>query len=1066
VTSILFASVLALSAPPTEAPQPWLFKLSDGYAQARHRGQPVFVRFGAASCPWCRKLEAELRDPALAKELERWTLVSLDVVDADRDARAMAVGPVPALRILTANGRVVASREGFAPANELAEWLKKHHDAAAAVPAEELTATAPPDAAAVGKLVAELNQRDPALREAAVRRLLPHPKLTAKPVAAAFGKGSLQTRLSALELLKEWNAPVADLDPWRPESLAAAKLDALYKWAESPPEAGAAPATRDLTAVERKDVRAELARMLTVPDTEAAAIRERLARFGPALLGEVYNAAKDAATDTARERLTALRYRLVAGDTLALRWPGGLDRLASTRAPVRHDAVLELARRATAADEPLLLELFGSPDPFVRELSLRILHTVAGKSATGSLAKLLKDPDPNVRAAVLKQLSETPAPKTVPQIAEYVKTETDPDLIGHAVKVFRSAGGAEAVGHLKGLLRHASWRVRAEAVEAAAEIVNNYNSNLPANLKTEVTAAIRGCLADPDGFVVGRAIGALKKGNDAANVEPLVKAAAAHPELTPEVVTALSYGSSIGQAALPHLREYCKHKDPAVRAKAIAAVRETVPNESAPELRAGLGDPVGQVRQAAAAQVYAAMESKRSSQASNAERNSRNNPKADKFDPDKIAADLRGGKDRPEGFADLLPLLVQLAKADDPSERLEAALALVVLDRVKDAVPVLLACASADAHLVGGASRALPWLPWEQRLDVFGKLRTSKTDEDGTESLVRWFSEAIEPRAAGPLWDMAAKDPVSGEVAGQIASAIVKLALGERYGPQAPDRPGKAKKLAEEATVKAKAGAEMQRLVALAVLADTDQAEAGRVAADVFKDDTAPRGLRRDAFQVMLLGRGKEDATAAAVAAMTHPDPAVRRVAAVYLSLGPNNLRQLRERHIYLSMSVEGRMTPGGNTPKDQLIPKAPKGLDKKVLVERLADPDPVTAAASGYLLALFNDPAGLPALVRYWRDAVKDDADWIRLVATAVAGLDDDTKVPLLEEAYRVLAPAGSTERRDDSAIRDLYWTMRHMTGPNARRLRNMIHAEVGTGVLGSPGTDDFAPPRITPPR
>src|SRR5436305_14644871 len=100
--------------PPTANPGlAWLSKLPEGYAQARRRGQPVFVRFGAASCPWCRKLEAELRDPALAKELDRWTLVSLDVVDADRDARALAVGPVPSLRILTPNGRVVASREGF-----------------------------------------------------------------------------------------------------------------------------------------------------------------------------------------------------------------------------------------------------------------------------------------------------------------------------------------------------------------------------------------------------------------------------------------------------------------------------------------------------------------------------------------------------------------------------------------------------------------------------------------------------------------------------------------------------------------------------------------------------------------------------------------------------------------------------------------------------------------------------------------------------------------------------------------------------------------------------------------
>src|SRR5205085_803358 len=161
-------------------------------------------------------------------------------------------------------------------------------------------------------------------------------------------------------------------------------------------------------------------------------------------------------------------------------------------------------------------------------------------------------------------------------------------------------------------------------------------------------------------------------------------------------------------------------------------------------------------------------------------------------------------------------------------ERLEAALALVVLDRVADAVPVLLAAAAADPHLVGRASRALAWVPWEMRVELFDKFRALKTDEDGTEALVRWFSEVSEPRAVAPL------------------------------------------------------------------------------------------GLRREAFQVMLRGQGAEDATGSAVAGVSHPDPAVRRIAAVYLSLGPNNLRQLRDRHIYLSVSVPGRVTMSGKTPKEQ----------------------------------------------------------------------------------------------------------------------------------------------------
>lgn len=178
--------------PETEDAKGWLPKLADGYAQARRHRQAILVKVGSASCPWCRKLDVELRDAGVAKELARWTLVALDVATADRDARALAVGPIPALRVLTPDGRVVATHDGYLPAEELLAWLTKHHAAAAAMPAEELTATGPPDAAAVTKLVGELKQRDPALREAAIRRLLPYPKLAATPVAESFAKAAVR----------------------------------------------------------------------------------------------------------------------------------------------------------------------------------------------------------------------------------------------------------------------------------------------------------------------------------------------------------------------------------------------------------------------------------------------------------------------------------------------------------------------------------------------------------------------------------------------------------------------------------------------------------------------------------------------------------------------------------------------------------------------------------------------------------------------------------------------------------------------------------------------------------
>src|SRR5262249_34213793 len=155
-----------------------------------------------------------------------------------------------------------------------------------------------------------LRNRDPALREVAVRRLLPRPELAAREVAGEFATGPLQARLAALELLREWQAPVADLDPWRPETLTEPPLKAVRGWAANAnprAEAGPKPLTPEQLAAARQD----LDRLPAAPEAEALAVRERLARFGPALLPEVYARLKQPPTDQARERLTALRYRLV-----------------------------------------------------------------------------------------------------------------------------------------------------------------------------------------------------------------------------------------------------------------------------------------------------------------------------------------------------------------------------------------------------------------------------------------------------------------------------------------------------------------------------------------------------------------------------------------------------------------------------------------------------------------------------------------------------------------------------------------------------------------------------------
>lgn len=348
---------------------PWLTSLTEGRREALAKRKPVLVRWEADWCPICRQLAEEIAKPAVQAELERWVCVYLDVDRAPEEAAELMVTVVPALRIRTAGGQSIASHDGMLAAEELLDWLKAHYKAASAPPDAILLDSGKPNILAVVRLVRQFEAREPAVREAAIRRLLPYPEVSRAAAIKAFREGKLAARLAAWELLHQWRVPLDGLDPWQPESFTDERLAELEAWgtaalADNPSE------PKELSEQELVAAREQIDRMLRAAPAEAEAIRERLARLRSTLLPEVYEQLKAALTDHDRERLRALRYRLVSSDALVLAWPGGLDRLADGDSRQRVEATEELAKRATAADQQLLLELFSDPDPLVREISL------------------------------------------------------------------------------------------------------------------------------------------------------------------------------------------------------------------------------------------------------------------------------------------------------------------------------------------------------------------------------------------------------------------------------------------------------------------------------------------------------------------------------------------------------------------------------------------------------------------------------------------------------------------------------------------------------------------------
>ncbi len=1080
----------------SEAPQsqaasalerPWLTDLAAGRAEAKAQRRPILVKLGAQWCPWCRKLDAELAKKETQKALEGWTLVSLDVDKNNHDAQSLGVVSIPALRLMTPAGKVAASRDGFMSAADLIAWLEEHQAKAAESPPAELAESGAPGAVAVVRLARQLDQSDALLREVAINRLSGYPNEAAATVVETFASGSLQSRLAALELLETWKAPASGLDPWSPATVTEARLKALREWAAKPiaavadpPAGGPSSPIRPATEEQLAEAGREIDRLLAADPADAAPIRERLARIGRPLLPAVRQRLKLVETDSARERLTALRYRLAASGALALKWPGGLERLSATDIAARHHAADELLALAAPGDEGLFLELFNDSDPLVRELALKGLDAIGESGDSKPLMALLADPEPNVRAAVLKQLAEHPSPGLTAELAAYVARETDSDLVVHAVRVLREQNSDKAMKVLVDLLEHENWVVRAEAVEAIGKKLSGQNLNaiVGNEAKADAYAALAARLDDPDGFVVGRALASLKDGNLLVALEPLLRVADKHPELAAKVIETLSSGPTerpaIMAKALPRLRKFASHPRVDVRAAVVGALGDPAEKAIEPEVLSALVDPESEVRIAAAQMLLAKLNARRP-QGSDIPEDM--NEMAFMFysgaqpDDERAAAEAKDddaksvsveswltrfqeGKGRPAWMEPAIAPLARMLKAESVEEQIAAALPLVALGRRSQAMPALIAAARKRPDSAGEASHALPWLHLRDRLELFETLLAANPAPDQFREMASQLSAVRDTRIATPLWKLTARGELDAQAIYSIDHALRRVYLGSRaMFNQGTTSKSERQRLLADARPRVLTGPEWQRLIALGLLLSADPETAAASARTISSDTKATAALRRDAFQVLLLSGDAAQATKEALDALRGHEEALQKIALHFVLSDAAALSTLRDSlHLNATTAAFTRLsTPraGASDTLSEPPPALPKELGPSLLEPLLKSADPELAALSGFALALLGDSRGLDPLLAHWRKLKAQDHAWDKKVYQAIAELGDDAQVSILERIYSRARAAGPTSYADAAAVKDLYWSIRGMEGPNARRLRQRIRTEVGMPAL-----------------
>jgi HEAT repeat protein len=1008
----------------------WLDSLDAAYLQAQRTGQPILVLVEDRSLTtgeWANDAVASLisRDP-----VDAWVPVRLDLRQSRDAVAALGIAMTPAICVLSVDGRVVGTKQGRLNDATLPEWITSMRAMA--------TSGQPPQSPTRQANIADLASQDESIREMAVRRLEDDRGAAGQIVDVLFD-GPMSARLAAMDLLEQWQSPLGGIDPWNPSTLTPVRREALEAWGRS-----GAPASRpseiqqSASSIAGLDI--EMDALLNAPtDIEARQIREQMAHFGPAGLPSIRRRIKTDSSDADRQRLVALRYRLVASNRLAEQWPGGFDRLASTDAFVRRTAVDELSKLVGGEDSPLLIELFSDEDEFVRERSLRMLRSVGGAQSTKALIDLLDDPEPNVRAAVLKTLGENPDPSMASDLARYVRSEKDADLVVHCIGVLEGIPGDEAVNCLKDLLHHPAWRVRAEACGAIHQKMQAREQMEPAQIASLVDA-LRKCLDDPDDFVVSQAAIALVSFNVSPANLAVMNAMDRHPSLGLDVLNSVGRDRDSTVMLLPAIRKLLTNPKPQIRAAAIRAVCQFAPEAAGREVAVGLKDPDATVRQEAATGLATALEESFPDAGTVYSEPGNYQSTRETVDVEQWVRDFIAGSRRPTWMIALKPDLEKMIADPDEQTRVAAAMSLCALGGADEAWPVLQR--SADSELARGTeTAALPWLDWDRRKMLWDRL-AAITPDGQMPRLIEQFSAVPDQRAVMPLWDLLRDPPrdgilaaVNGALEGLygVGNAQVVNILGQPSSPTAhPD------KCLADANAVVNQGGELQKVQALCLIMKAAPNEVAKPAAEVYENKTNSTSLRTDALQILLLSQPKDKAVSSAVEALS--DPAMRKVGVSYLALG-NQAVCLIRKGIYLNpMSAVNEVQYGG---VGQIIEvPVPAGLNASIAEKLLTDDDEDVAGCAGYLLTIMGDHRGLASLLRALESHGFQDDDWRALAYRGIAKLDDDSQTPTLQRIYESFA--GQTWE-----IRQFYWTIRAMHGPNILKLRKKIRDEIGMQQL-----------------
>ncbi len=221
----------SVAKPSDQTSVTWHATLEASVDAARASGKPIFVIVGAPWCSFCEKLQGELQGKPETEIADKWVLAKINADNEVNDARELNANALPALRLLSSDGIVTVSREGYLPVGELTQWLDDSYQLTKArMPSLLTKEIAELDEGEIETLISLMAIRDVTARRVVLNRLAEMPQHAAGPVIDLLVTGTLAHQLSALQLLRKWEAPIDGLDPWDPPSMDDDVLKQLQAW--------------------------------------------------------------------------------------------------------------------------------------------------------------------------------------------------------------------------------------------------------------------------------------------------------------------------------------------------------------------------------------------------------------------------------------------------------------------------------------------------------------------------------------------------------------------------------------------------------------------------------------------------------------------------------------------------------------------------------------------------------------------------------------------------------------------------------------------------------------------